>query len=58
MKTAKKRQSIILRVITSLFCKHDYNIINQELLKSEFEIVSEMVDKPNTWTKIQQKIIT
>lgn len=58
MNTSQKRQSIILRVITSLFCQHGYNLINQYELESEFDIVVKAGKVPNTWNCQKRRLIT
>ena len=41
-----------------LFCNHNYTLINQVTLKSEFEIIVDNGYKPNTGVSIRQKLIT
>jgi len=42
----------------SLRCKHDYNLVNQYEMKSEFDIVSDAARTPNTHCSITRRLIT
>ena len=42
----------------SLFCKHDYNLVNQFEMKSEFDTVIEMGKIPNTWDSRTRLVVT
>jgi len=44
--------------LKSLFCQHDYELVNQFELKSEFEIVAEAGKVPNTWNSQRRKTVT
>ncbi len=45
-------------VISRLFHSHNYIMVNQFEMKSEFDIVCENGFVPNTWTKRIRKVIT
>jgi hypothetical protein len=45
-------------VISRLFHSHNYIMVNQFEMKSEFDIVCQNGFMPNTWTKIKRKVIT
>ena len=40
-----------------LFCNHDYEKIDQQTIKSEFELVKEMGFRPTTWHSMKRKYI-
>lgn len=42
----------------SLFCRHDYEIINQLEVKSEFDIVHESGRTPYSWLTFTRQIVT
>lgn len=45
-------------MLKKLFCNHDYNMVNQFDVKSEFQIIREAGFTPNTWNSIRMKIVT
>ena len=42
----------------SIFCNHDYTLLNQIEIKSEFDIVGESGRTPNSHTSITRTYIT
>lgn len=44
--------------IKQLFCGHDYKLINQFTLPSEFDMIREHGYKPSTWDKTTRKVIS
>lgn len=48
----------MIHFIKSLFCSHDYHLMNQFELKSEFDIVVESGKIPNTWNSQRRVTIT
>jgi len=46
------------KIFKRLFCVHNYQLINQFEIKSEFDIVVENGKIPNTWNRINRKVIT
>lgn len=58
-KSAKvKIKFAIFSVISRLFCSHDYYLVNQFEMKSEFDIVVENGQVPNTWNSQTRRIVT
>lgn len=45
-------------ILQRIFCQHDYILINQYELKSEFDIVVDSGKVPNTWCSRKRKLIT
>ena len=45
-------------IIKRLFCQHNYHLINQYKMKSEFDIVVEAGKTPNTHDSRTRKVIT
>lgn len=45
-------------VMNSLFCRHNYELINQFEIMSEFDIVVANGKVPNTWNSQKRKIVT
>ena len=41
-----------------LFCSHDYDIIKEFEIKSEFEIISSLGYTPKSWTKLNKEYVT
>jgi hypothetical protein len=58
MTNAVKPKSLIHSVISRLFCTHDYNLVNQYELESEFDIVVKAGKVPNTWNCQKRRLIT
>lgn len=58
MTNAIKPKSLIHSVISRLFCSHDYHLVNQFEMKSEFDIVIEAGKVPNTWNSQRRRIVT
>jgi|TARA_R110002073_G_scaffold23645_7_gene80517 hypothetical protein len=48
----------IFSVVARLFCQHDYHLINQYEMKSEFDIVVESGKTPNTHNSQTRVLIT
>lgn len=44
--------------INSLFCRHNYELINQFEMMSEFDIVVANGKTPNTWNSQKRRIVT
>lgn len=51
-------RSMIVRIVTRLFCSHDYDIINQFEMESEFDIVTKSGKIPNTWNSQKRIAVT
>ena len=47
-----------MKFFKKLFCDHDYELINQFEMKSEFDIVKEHGYRPNTWNSLKRRIVT
>jgi len=47
-----------MNIIKRLFCNHDYKIINQFEMKSEFDIVAENGWTPRSWCRLKRQTIT
>lgn len=45
-------------VVARLFCQHDYHLVNQYEMKSEFDIIVEAGKTPNTHNSQTRKLIT
>lgn len=45
-------------MLKQLFCSHDYHLINQHELKSEFDMVVAAGKIPNSWNCLRRKLIT
>ena len=45
-------------LLKRLFCTHNYQLINQFEIKSEFDVVVENGKVPNTWNRLTRKVIT
>ncbi len=45
-------------MLKKLFCNHDYNMVNQFDVKSEFQIITESGFTPKTWNSLRMKIVT
>ena len=56
--TKKKKAWSIGVVVARLFCQHDYHLVNQYEMKSEFDIVVEAGKTPNTHNSQTRKLIT
>ena len=54
----EKSKFAIFGVISRLFCLHDYYLVNQFEMKSEFDIVVENGKVPNTWDTQIRRIVT
>ena len=48
----------LFSLISRLFCQHDYHLVNQFEMKSEFDIVVEAGKTPNTWNSQTRRIVT
>ena len=48
----------IFSVVARLFCQHDYHLVNQYEMKSEFDIVVEAGKTPNTHNSQTRILIT
>ena len=48
----------IFSVVARLFCQHDYHLVNQYEMKSEFDIVVESGKIPNTHNSQPRRLIT
>ena len=46
------------KILKRLFCSHNYQLINQFEMKSEFDIVVENGKVPNTWNSRTRKTVT
>jgi hypothetical protein len=53
-----KKQWTLYGVVARLFCNHDYNLINQHTMDSEFDIVVKAGKKPNTHNSQTRMLIT
>lgn len=51
-------KTLLSDIIKRLFCTHDYHIVNQIEIKSEFDIISENGYAPNTHSSKKRKYIT
>jgi len=47
-----------LFVRSSLFCQHNYELVNQFEMMSEFDIVVANGKVPNTWNSQKRRIVT
>lgn len=56
MKTLIKKINNFIN--SSLFCQHDYELINQFEMMSEFDIVVTNGKVPNTWNSQKRKMVT
>ena len=56
-KNAELQQSCIAAVISRLFCSHDYHLINQFEIKSEYDIVVEGGKVPHSLLSLKRKYI-
>ena len=54
----KKKQWTLYGVVARLFCKHNYNLINQFTMDSEFDIVVKSGKTPNTHNSQTRRIVT
>jgi hypothetical protein len=45
-------------VSSSLFCRHNYELVNQFEMMSEFDIVVTNGKVPNTWNSQKRRIVT
>ena len=45
-------------IINRLFCQHDFYLVNQFEMKSEFDLVVEAGKIPNTWNSQTRKHVT
>jgi hypothetical protein len=43
---------------SSLFCRHNYELVNQFEMMSEFDIVAANGKVPNTWNSQKRRIVT
>ena len=58
-KVTKKNGNLpIFSVVARLFCQHDYHLVNQYEMKSEFDIVVEAGKTPNTHNIQTRRLIT
>ncbi len=48
----------IFSVVARLLCQHDYHLVNQYEMKSEFDIVVESGKTPNTPNSKTRRLIT
>lgn len=53
-----KNKQQILQFINNLFCQHDYNLINQYELESEFDIVTKAGKVATLWNSQKRRLIT
>ena len=51
-------KTIFSDIIERIFCTHDYHIVNQIEIKSDFDIVSDSGKTPNTHCSRKRKYIT
>lgn len=51
-------KTLLIDIIKRLFCAHDYHIVNQSEIKSEFDIINENGYAPNTHSSKKRKYIT
>ena len=51
-------KTLLRDIIERLLCTHDYHIVNQLEIKSEFDIISENGYAPNTHSSKKRKYIT
>ena len=56
-KNTELQQSCITAVISRLFCSHDYHLINQFEIKSEYDIVVESGKVPHYLLSLKRKYI-
>jgi hypothetical protein len=49
---------IISKFLSRLFCDHDYNLVNQMKIKSEFERIRNAGYTPKTYHSLEEKVIT
>lgn len=54
----KKPKLNLYGAVARLFCNHDYNLINQYAMDSEFDIVVKAGKRPNTRNSQTRKLIT
>tara|TARA_B110000259_G_scaffold158989_2_gene181748 strand:+ start:1014 stop:1352 length:339 start_codon:yes stop_codon:yes gene_type:complete len=54
----QKPKLTLYGVVARLFCKHDYNLINQYTMDSEFDIVVKTGKTPNTHNSQTRRIVT
>jgi len=58
-KVTKKNGNLhIFSVVARLFCQHNYHLVNQYEMKSEFDIVVEAAKTPNTHNSQTRRLIT
>jgi len=47
-----------MKILEKLFCKHDYEQINQVVMESEYDMVVNSFKIPNTHLSLTRKLIT
>ena len=56
--TEKLKALRLYFVSSSLFCRHNYELVNQFEMMSEFDIVVANGKVPNTWNSQKRRIVT
>jgi hypothetical protein len=57
MTNSVKPKSLIHSVISRLFCSHDYHLVNQFEIKSEYDIVEDSGRTPSNHCSLKRKYI-
>lgn len=47
-----------MKIFNQLFCQHDYHLINQQVMQSQFDIVVAAGKIPNTFNSQTRRLIT
>jgi hypothetical protein len=50
-------KSLIYILLSRLFCSHDYHLVNQFEIKSEYDIVEDSGRTPNSYCSLKRKYI-